>query len=318
MNKLRKGISIAIIAALLSIPFAASSCKGRQEAAVEKGRLKVVATLFPVYDFARNIGGDRADVTLLLPPGVEAHSYEPLPSAIVKINKADLFVYTGKHMEPWAEDILKGRDSVNLNVVDSSVGIAMMKDEMEHKHADHHKNEEMDPHIWLDFDNAQKMVDNILNGFLKADVSNSRYYTENAESYKMKLKGLDAKFKEGLSQCRINVFIHGGHSAFGYMARRYKLKFQTAYKGVSPDAEPTLKEMKAMIQQLRRYGIKHIFYEELISPRIAKTIASETGASLLKLHGAHNITKDEYERAVTFISLMEMNLSNLKTGLQCR
>jgi zinc transport system substrate-binding protein len=274
----------------------------------------------------------------LLPPGVEPHSFEPKPDDIVRINKADLFIYTGKVMEPWAGDILKGLDNKKLIVVDTSQGITLMEErgEHEHKHGENqekkgtdthkegHKHEqkeghlhEMDPHFWLDFVNAQKMVDHILEGLLKRDSANKEFYSKNAEQYKSKLNDLDLQFKETLSRCKKKMFIHAGHFAFGYMARRYGLQYIAAY-GFSPDAEPSPKKLVELTKALKKHGLAHLYYEELITPRVAETIAKETGASLLMLHGAHNLTKDEFEKGVTFISLMEGNLKNLEVGLQCQ
>jgi zinc transport system substrate-binding protein len=175
----------------------------------------------------------------------------------------------------------------------------------------------MDPHFWLDFVNAQKMVDHILEGLLKRDSANKDFYSKNAEQYKSKLNDLDVQFKETLSRCKKKMFIHAGHFAFGYMARRYGLQYIAAY-GFSPDAEPSPKKLVELTKTLKKHGLAHLYYEELITPRVAETIAKETGASLLMLHGAHNLTKDEFEKGVTFISLMQENLKNLKAGLQCQ
>jgi zinc transport system substrate-binding protein len=190
-------------------------------------------------------------------------------------------------------------------------------EEKEHRHGDAHKLERVDPHVWLDFSNAVLMVDNILEGFVKKDPANAAFYRNNAEAFKAQLKELDKKFETTLAGCEKKIFINGGHFTFGYLARRYHLNYLSAY-GFSPNAEPSPKELAALSAQLKRNNLKHIFYEELITLRIAKTIAGETGASLLVLHGAHNISKEELERGTTFLGLMEKNLENLKVGLQCQ
>jgi zinc transport system substrate-binding protein len=298
----------------------AVSCQKKEDIAQQSKRIKVVTTLFPLYDFARNIGGEHADVILLLPPGVEPHGFEPKPDDIVKINKAGVFIYTGKHMEPWAEKILKGTDNKFLIVVDSSKGIKLMKDAEEDGHAHKHgtAEEEMDPHIWLDFGNAQIMADNILEGFIKADAVNADTYRKNADKYRAELSELDNKFREGLASCSTKYFIHGGHFAFGYMAKRYGLNYISAYHGFSPDSEPSAKRLAELVKNMKKHNIKHVFYEELVSPRVAEIIAKETGASLLQLHAGHNISKEDWDRKVTFIAAMQQTLSNLRTGLQCK
>ncbi len=293
-----------------------ASCKKKDERQPEIKKLAVIATLFPIYDFAKNIGGEHAEVSLLMPPGIEPHGFEPRPEDIIRINKADIFIYTGKYMEPWAEKILKGIDNKSIVVIDSSKGINLIEKTDNHGHSDHAHS--MDPHIWLDFKNAQKMVDNILEGFIAADASNELGYKKNANNYKSMLAELDNKFHEGLASCKTRYFIHGGHYAFGYMARRYGLNYVSAYSGFSPNTEPSAQRLAELIRKIKRYDNKHIFYEELVSPRVAEAIARETGANLLQLYAAHNITKEEWERGATFIGLMEQTLANLKIGLQCQ
>lgn len=309
---------LLIIAVVVVFSFLAVSCKKKDDSKeVEAKKIKIITTIFPLYDFAKNIGGQNVEVSLLLPPGVESHGFEPKPADIVEINRADIFIYTGRYMELWAEDILRGVDNKNLIVIDTSKGITLIRERDEHGHH-HHKHEEaFDPHIWLDFDNAQTMVDNILEGIVKADMTNKDTYIKNAAGYKTKLSELDKKFSVGLSNCKTNVFIHGGHFAFGYLATRYNLQYLSAYKGFQPDEEPTPKRLMELIKKMKKHNLRYVFYEELVSPRVSETIAKETGATLLKLHGAHNLTKDEWDRGITFISLMEQNLNNLKIGLQC-
>ena len=296
-----------IIILFLFISLIMSSCQKKAEMVAGGKKLKVVATLFPLYDFARNIGKEKTDVTLLLPPGVEPHAFEPRPGDVLKINEADIFIYTGRFMEPWVEDMLKGIGSQGPLIIDSSKVIRLTEEAGK-----------MDPHIWLDFSNAKKMVVNILDGFLKKDLANKDYYLKNVEEYKKKLDELDKKFKDSLRSCQKDIIIHGGHFAFGYLSKRYNLKYLSAYKGFSPDAEPTPRNLIELSKKLKEHDIKYIFYEELISPKVSEAIARETGAKLLMLHGAHNVTKDEMDRGVTFISLMEQNLNNLKVGLECQ
>lgn len=320
---MKKRIFLFFIIILLLINLIA--CQKKKESHQTNEGLNVITTLFPLYDFTKHIAREKASVSLLLPPGVEAHSFEPKPGDIVKINKADLFIYTGKYMEPWVESIIKSIDNKNLLIIDTSPGITLLEnragankygvsekpDERPHKHGS------IDPHIWLDFENAGRMVDTILKGLVKKDPANKDYYTKNAETYKAQLDLLDKKYRESLSCCKKDSFIHGGHFAFNYLARRYNLKYLSAYPG-SPDSEPTMKQLIALKKKMEELNIKAIFYEELITPRVAEMISKETGAIMLKLHGAHNVSKEELERDVTFLSLMEENLKNLKVGLQCQ
>jgi zinc transport system substrate-binding protein len=305
--------------------FPALSCRKNSEGEGGK-KLRVITTLFPLYDFSREIAGDKAEVALLLPPGMEPHGFEPKPEDIIRISKADLFIYTDRYMEPWAGDLLKGIGNERLLVVDSSKGVKFLpasghdehpgEDGDEHGHS-HEHGEGMDPHIWLDFDNAVKMVNNIAEGMAEKDPANRSYYMERAASYGKKLVALDAKFRKGLSECRSHTFLHGGHYAFGYLAARYGLTYRAAY-AISANSEPTPRRIAELVNLMKENNLKYIFYEELISPTMADAIARESGATLLKLHGAHNISKEELNGGATFISLMEKNLENLKKGLECR
>ena len=289
-------------------------------------KLQVVTTLFPLYDFARTIGGQRAEVTMLLPPGMEPHSFEPKPNDIIRVSKAGLFIYTNRYMEPWAGTILKGLDRPQLRVVDAGQGVDYLKAVTadEHDHDNNHGGHQgdshadgMDPHIWLDFGNAGLMVDNILTGFAAADPANAAYYRANAATLKRQLTELDQRYRAGLQDCASRTFLHGGHYTFGYLARRYGLEYRSL-SGVSSESEPSAARMAAMVRQIRSSGVRYLFAEELLSPRLSETLADETGVTVLKLHGAHNLGRDDFQQGTGFIGLMEQNLVNLQKGLACR
>jgi zinc transport system substrate-binding protein len=310
-------LTALLICLLLLIPLFAS-CQRGVDPRSDGGRLKVITTLFPLYDFTRNIGGNKVHVSLLLPPGVEPHSFEPKPGDMLKIAGADLFIFTGKSMEPWVDGILKGVENKKLVEVDSSKGIDLIEQGGDaHRDDPGHDHGRADPHIWLDLSKAEKIVDNILEGLIKKDPANNEYYRRNADSYKAKLSEMDEKYRGALSTCKKRVFVHGGHFAFGYLAKKYNLEYVSAYHG-SPDAEPTPKRLIELKSVLKRFNLHYIFYEELITPRVAEIISRETGAALLKLHGGHNVSRDEMDKGITFLSIMEENLKNLKVGLECQ
>jgi zinc transport system substrate-binding protein len=316
---------VAVLAGFLLA--AGSSCKQQDRGVGGPKQLNIVTTLFPLYDFTKNIAGDKASVSLLLPPGVEAHSFEPKAGDVLKVNNADLFVFTGKYMEPWADGLLKGVDNKGLLVVDASKGIAFIEgaDEhhdhglegVKHKEVDHHDHGKIDPHIWLDFGNAQKMVSTIREALIIKDPANKDHYVKNADAFIAKLADLDNRYREAFSSCKKKIFVHGGHFAFNYIAKRYGLTYISAYQG-SPDAEPSPKKLIALKKKMEENNIRFIYYEELIIPRVSEVLAKEAGASLLKLHGAHNISKEEFKNGITFLMIMEENLKNLKAGLECQ
>ncbi|HMK43404.1 MAG TPA: zinc ABC transporter substrate-binding protein [Dissulfurispiraceae bacterium] len=290
-------------------------------------KLKVITTLFPLYDFARTVADDKADVILLLPPGSEAHSFDPKPSDVVHLAKADIFVYTNNYMEPWAEKMLQGAGNPNVMVVDTSAGIPLLKGEDdsdhvhgggEHHHESAHKDDDrVDPHVWLDFRNAATMVRTIRDAFISKDRENAALYRNNADSLLSRLATLDARYETMIATCRTRELMSGGHFAFGYLAHRYGLQYHAAY-GFSPSSEPSPRDLMRLSRQMRRHGIKYIFHEELIEPRVAEAIAQETGSQLLLLHGAHNISKADFEKGETFLQLMEKNYETLRKGLECK
>lgn len=256
--------------------------------------------MFPIYDFARQVGQDKISVVLLLPPGVEAHSYEPSAGDVVKVSKADIFIYTSAIMEPWAGKFISGVDNTKLRVLEASGGFT-----------------DKDPHTWLDFTKAMVMVDRIRDTLIAVDPANRSFFLATARQYNKKLADLDTEYQKELSGCQDKVLIQSGHFAFGYLARRYHLQYIAAYKGLSPDAEPTPRNLAELVDTIRKNKVKYIFYEELVSPRVAETLAQETGVRLLELSAAHNVSREELDRGVTFIDIMKVNLKNLKLGLSC-
>lgn len=317
MALIRSNFKIYLIIFLIFFIFV--SCEKRDtKTQGQTKKISIVTSLFPLYDFAREIAKDRANIIMLLPPGMEPHSFDPRPSDIAALHNADVFVYTNIYMEPWVEDILKGISNQNLLNIDSSTGINFLKEQDHRSHDTKHKHGSLDPHIWLDFSNARIMIDNISEGLIKKDPNNADFYRNNAEQYKTRLAALDDKFKKSLTFCKKDIFISGGHLSFAYLAKRYNLRYISAYDSLSPEAEPKPKSLARIIATIKQHGLRHIFYEELITPRIAETISKETDVSLLMLHAAHNISKNEFTSGATFTSLMEKNLQNLMVALQCQ
>lgn len=307
MKQYRAILGIAILAFTLIVLLTQT-----QTRTIKGNKLTVITTLFPLYDFAKNIGQDNVEVSLLLPPGVEAHTFEPKPSDMVKINNSNLFVYTGKFMEPWAEDIINGVTNKKVKFVNASNGIDLMK-LTEGMPDEAHG---VDPHIWLDFDNDKIMIDTIAKALKERDPANADYYQKNATAYKHKLAQLDNQYKSVLTTCETRVIVYGGHYAFGYLAKRYNLNYLAA-QGLAPDAEPTAHDLVKLVEQVKSNHIRYIFYEEMTSSKIAETIATETNAKMLLLNAAHNVSKEDVNNNISFLSIMIENLRNLKTGLQC-
>jgi zinc transport system substrate-binding protein len=292
------------------------SCQPAKESNKAENKLKVIATIFPIYDFARNIGGDKINVTMLLPPGTDAHHYELKPKDIINVGKSDIFLFTNFEMEQWAYKIINAAEkNTNMLAIETGNGAVLLPLNAEGGEQENHVSR-FDPHIWLDMDNAQKMVDNIAAAFIKKDSRNSDYYLRNAHNYKLKLIALDQRYRTELTKCKMKTILHAGHWAFAYLAKRYNLKYIAAYN-VLADAEPSPQKIVTLIQQVETEKVPYIYYEDMINPRLAQMIAKETGAGLLKLNNGHDQSKAGIERGESFISLMENNLTNLKKGMLC-
>ena len=292
------------------------SCQQAKDPGRNDKKLHVIATIFPVYDFARHIGGDKIILTMLLPPGTDAHHYELKPDDIIKVTNADVFLFTNFELEQWAYKIIGASDkNTRLQAVETGNGAMMLRlNKEEDEHEAHPAG--FDPHIWLDMDNAQKMVDNITSVFIKKDPRNSDYYLKNAGDYKRQLADMDQKYRTTLAACKTRTVLHAGHWAFAYLTSRYHLKYIAAYN-VFADAEPAPQKIFALIDQIKNENVSHVYYEDMMNPRLAKTIARETGTGLLKLNNGHDVTRTDLEKGETFLALMEKNLVNFQKGLQC-
>lgn len=286
-------------------------------------KLMIVSSLFPWYDLSREIGGDRVEAKLLLPPGVEAHAFEPTPSDMIALSKAELFIYTGDYMEPWAQDILDGlADSAPAHLV---IGhdLALLESE-EHEdeeggeeHEDEHGHSGLDPHIWLDPMIMSKAAGRLAKALAELDPAGSFYYNQRLESYQKRLTDLDEDYRRSLSSCKQDSFIFAGHYAFGYLADRYNLQYEAA-QGFSPDAESSPQRLQVLSDLIRATGAKYIFAEELENQQLAEALAQENGAKILLLNSAHNLSKADLKEGLSYLDIMQSNLKQLSTGLLCR
>ena len=279
-------------------------------------KVKIITSVFPLREFAEAVCGERGEVNLLLPPGAEIHTWRPRPSDIVRISSADIFIYIGRDLEPWLHDILKSVKSTNMRVLEASQGMSLIEEES-HEHQHVHEHEAVDPHIWLDFEIDQIIVDKIVAVLSDVDPEGSSVFRENAAFYKKNLRSLDIKYTKELKSCVHRTLILGGHAAFGYLARRYNLR-QISLYGLSPDSKPTPKQLIEVVEQAKKHRIKTIFFEIAVSDDLARVIAREVGARTLVLNPGANLTKEQLKSGVTFFDIMEKNLENLKDGLICK
>ncbi|CUX29550.1 metal ABC transporter substrate-binding protein [Clostridium sp. C105KSO13] len=281
-----------------------------EQAGVNSGKLKVMTSFYPMYDFAQKVGGDKVEVTNMVPAGTEPHDWEPAATDIKQLEEADVFVYNGAGMEHWTEDMLDSLDNKNLTVVEASEGLELMEGET---HGEEAEDTSYDPHVWLNPMNAKIEMENIKNALADTDPENKEYYTKNYQKYAVEFDTLDKAFKEGLADTKRKEVITA-HEALGYLCKAYGLN-QVGIEGLSPDSEPDPARMDEIIQFAKEHKVKTIFFEELVSPKVAETIADEIGAKTEVLNPLEGLSDEQLESGEDYFSVMETNLEALKGAL---
>lgn len=311
-------LSALVCACTLSLSLLTGCGTQPADTAAGDGRLRVLTSFYPMYDFACKIGGDCIDVTNMVPSGTEPHDWEPSTNDLKNLEKADVFIYNGADMEPWADDLLVSR-SDTLRVVEASENVELRTTDGEHEHAhehedaDHHHGD-FDPHVWLDPENAKIEMEAIRDALCAADPENSTVFQSNYEKYAAELDALDAEFREKLAPLP-NRTIVVAHEAFGYLCDAYGLT-QVGIEGLSPDSEPDPGRMAEVIDFVREHSISTIFFEELVSPKVAEAIASETGAQAKMLSPLEGLSDEQAAAGADYFSVMHDNLAALMEALK--
>lgn len=304
----KKYLFIIIVAAIVAVFITLLSSRGQPVSPVSSGKITVASSFYPLYFFASQIGGEKADVINITPAGAEPHDYEPTARDIAEIEKSDLLILNGGGLEAWGESIKRNINSERTRLVIAGEGLKTEEMTEEEKNI-------IDPHIWLSPLLAEKMAEKIFQGFKETDPANAAYYQTNADILKSKLRALDEKYKSGLALCAQNKIITT-HAAFGYLANAYHLE-QVAITGISPDAEPSPRKLGELADFIKKNNIKYIFFETLASPRLSQTLSVETGAATLELNPLEGLSDEEISRGKNYFSEMENNLANLQLALQC-
>ena len=318
----KKIVALISFIVLMVIMFVTIICLRKETVVKDDSKIQIVATLFPQYDFAKQIGGDKVEVKLLLNSGVETHNYEPTPKDMISINNSDLFLFTGENLEPWTSSIINSINS-NCKVCNISKGISLIKlerfeekymnnDYYDEESENHHHDKDLeDSHIWLDPRNAVKMIDNITEELCTLDEENVDYYRNNAEKYKIEILELDSKIEELINNSQRNKIAFGGEFAYSYFIERYQLGFASVYNNCGHGEDPSIGKVKYVIDYINKNNLPVVFYEELSEGTVAKMISEETKAESLVLYSIHNgNTKED-----TYLSLMNKNFENLKKAL---
>lgn len=320
-------VPVLVLAAMLSGCAGRASNASKSNAAnapVKEEKIKVMASFYPLYDFAVKIGGDRAEVINMVPSGTEPHDWEPGVTEIRNLEEADLFIYNGAGMEHWVDTVLAGLENRKLISVEASKGVSLREGhshekehpaEAGHGHAEEegHDHGLWDPHVWLDPENAKTEMKNIRDAFIKADPDYKETYETNYVTYAARLDELDEEYRSSLSTLPDKDIVVS-HEAFGYLCDAYGLN-QVGVEGLSPDSEPDPARMAEVIDFVKAHNVKYIFFEELVSPKVAKAIAKETGAEVLVLNPLEGLSDEEMKAGADYFSVMKENLKQLRTAL---
>jgi len=326
MSRLLSTLSVFILAIVLMATGCSAPANTNAVAEDGGGKIRIAASFYPLYDFARKIGGDLVTVDNLVPAGVEPHDWTPKGSDIKKISDADLFLYQGAGFEGWVDDFLKSLDKKSkVKPVMASEGVKLLpgtgeeheeehKDGEAHTEGDGHDHGEFDPHLWLSPMNAKHMAENIKNALIQVDAAHAAEYEANYEKLAKRFDDLHQAYKDGLAGAAGKEIVVS-HQAFGYLANDYGLK-QVPIMGLSPDAEPTAQQLKKIASFIREHNVKYIFFEELVSDKLAKTLAKDAGVGTLPLNPLEGLTDEDLKNGEDYFTIMEKNLKNLLQALQ--
>jgi zinc transport system substrate-binding protein len=317
-------IALAVIATVACLASCSAGSETTSEAhsdAPSDSKIHVVASFYPMYDFAKKIGGDRVEVTSLVPAGTEPHDWEPSTADMKALESAEVLVYSGAGMECWVEDIEGTLSNEDLISVEASQGVDLLpavehedeEDGAEREDAHEHEHGQYDPHVWLSPENAKIEMGNIRDALVKADPEGKSTYDANYEKYAGMLDELDEEYREGLSNTTSkNIVV--SHQAFGYLCNRYGLT-QVPIEGIQADSEPDAKTMAEIVEFVEENNVKVIFSEELVSPKAAQSIADATGAECEVLNPLEGLTDEELSAGEDYFSVMESNLDKLVKAL---
>jgi zinc transport system substrate-binding protein len=270
--------------------------------------LKVLATFYPLYDFAQNVGGDKVRVSILVPETVDVHDFEPTPSDIAEVANADVLVYNGAGLETWIESVVAASGNTNLILVDSSQGIELLLVSAQFQK----ENRTVDPHVWLDPVLAKELVNNILDGLIQADPVNSEYFTQRAQAYMTQLDALDSEARSATANVATRYFVTF-HESFSYFANRYNLT-QIPIAGPFQE-EPTPSDIQGVINAINQYRLLYVGYESLENPAVPESISSQTNATLILMNPIEGLSAEEKAAGDNYYTLMQRLIGNIGLAL---
>jgi len=342
MKNISKKIFGLILAGAVLITGCTAKTEKKDKGDNTKGKLKVVTTIFPEYDITRAIAKDKVDLELMIKPGVDVHSFTPTPQDIKTVQNSDIFVYGGTEHDKWVENLTKSIDMKNKKVVKLVDGIQQLEEEsvdgMKHEHHhddekedehnhDHkhekkdehdHKDEsekELDPHYWTSPKNAIQMVKTITNALVEKDPDNAEFYKENAKNYIKQLEGVDKELHDVVDNAKIKKVVIADRFPFRYLFKDLGLEYRALFSGCSVESTASAGQIKKMVDYVKENKIPVVYHIEMGKGELAETVAKNSGAKVKLLHSIHTVTKEDFDKGVTYIDLMKQNVEALKEGL---
>ncbi len=308
-----KRVFSIVICLLLLVSFCA--CNDTRDTTQEGDKIKVVCTIFPQYDFVRQVAGDLVDVKLLVAPETDVHGFEPSLSDHKSVHECDLFIYCSGESESWATDML---DSVGGTALDICKGIELILESESHEHEkEHHLGEHIthDEHVWTSPVNAKIIVKSITDELCKLDSDNSDVYKANSAKYIEELDKLDGRFRSLFDEADDFTFIVADRFPFRYLIEEYGVDYYAAFSGCSSETEPTLSVYNELIKTVENSNVNTVFYVEMSDQKTANVVCKETGCGKKLFHSCHNLTKDEFESGYTYLKLMNKNVDTIEEVL---
>ncbi len=306
-----KGCSWLALALVLVATLALAACTITTQQSATPSKATVIATFYPLQYLAQRIGGDRMEVSSLVPPGAAPHDFEPSPQGIVAIRRASLFVYNGAGLETWATRVVASLPANGPVPVNATWGLPLRNATENGKGQGG-----QDPHVWLDPRLYGQQAQIVHDALVRVDPAGAAVYDAHLSNLQVDLAKLETEMRNGLASCRLNTIV-SAHEAFGYLAERFGLR-QLALAGLSPEVEPSPARMRKLIQEIKETGATYVFFESLTTPAVAQAIARETGAKTLMLNPLEGLTQGQLQAGEDYFNVMRQNLANLRTALECQ
>lgn len=300
-----------LIAILLCLCLMLCGCTAEPEKPHDETKLQIVCTSFPAYDFAREIAGDRAELTLLIKPGSEVHSYEPTPKDMIRIQESDLFICNGGESEQWAETLITPK----LNTIYMMDCVDAVEESADGIYNAEDGEPELDEHVWTSPLNAIKISEEICNALCMLDTDNAEAYKTNFTAYKAQLMALDREFRQVIKNSGKHTLVFADRFPMRYFALEYGLDCYAAFPGCSSETEPSAKTVAYLIDRVREDKIPAVLYMEFSNQKMADVICEDTGCRKLPFYSAHSVSAEQFEQGVSYLDLMRINLNSLKEAL---